>query len=254
MPIVAMIIGKPDFSDLTFTINDAVFRYGAFLTDADHVRRDRRGDLLLRRQAGAALIARARPRPAEERSFRTRSGATRSSWRRSGIARWRQPDPLGEALDRRPRASSKTCRSRVVEEDEAHLVEPASTAAWRLDGDRRRQLRRVAVDPARERRERDGPAAELQSDLERAAVSRGEQLRPPRTPSRHTGPTAWITQRAGSRPAPVAFASPVSQPPSAPALGEDLGAAARWIAPSDAAAAEQRLVGGVHDRVHLLLR
>lgn len=33
MPIVAMIIGKPDFSDLTFTINDAVFRYGAFLTD-----------------------------------------------------------------------------------------------------------------------------------------------------------------------------------------------------------------------------
>jgi len=33
MPVVAMIIGKPDFSDLTFTINDAVFRYGAFLTD-----------------------------------------------------------------------------------------------------------------------------------------------------------------------------------------------------------------------------
>lgn len=33
MPIVAMIIGKPDFSSLTFTINDAVFRYGAFVTD-----------------------------------------------------------------------------------------------------------------------------------------------------------------------------------------------------------------------------
>lgn len=33
MPAVAMIIGKPDFSGLTFTINDAVFRYGAFLTD-----------------------------------------------------------------------------------------------------------------------------------------------------------------------------------------------------------------------------
>jgi large conductance mechanosensitive channel len=32
MPIVAMVIGKPDFSDLTFTLNDAVFRYGAFLT------------------------------------------------------------------------------------------------------------------------------------------------------------------------------------------------------------------------------
>jgi large conductance mechanosensitive channel len=34
MPIVAMIIGKPDFSGLTFTINDAMFRYGAFITAA----------------------------------------------------------------------------------------------------------------------------------------------------------------------------------------------------------------------------
>jgi large conductance mechanosensitive channel len=33
MPIVAMIFGEPDFRGLTFTINDAVFRYGAFLTD-----------------------------------------------------------------------------------------------------------------------------------------------------------------------------------------------------------------------------
>jgi large conductance mechanosensitive channel len=33
MPVVAMIIGKPGFRDLTFTINDAVFRYGSFLTD-----------------------------------------------------------------------------------------------------------------------------------------------------------------------------------------------------------------------------
>ena len=32
LPVVAMIFGQPDFSDLTFTINDAVFRYGAFLT------------------------------------------------------------------------------------------------------------------------------------------------------------------------------------------------------------------------------
>ena len=34
MPVIAMIIGKSDFRDLTFTINDAVFRYGAFITDA----------------------------------------------------------------------------------------------------------------------------------------------------------------------------------------------------------------------------
>ena len=32
MPIIAMIIGKPNFSDLTFSINDAVFRYGSFIT------------------------------------------------------------------------------------------------------------------------------------------------------------------------------------------------------------------------------
>jgi large conductance mechanosensitive channel len=34
MPIIAMIFGKPDFSNLTFTINDAKFRYGAFITSA----------------------------------------------------------------------------------------------------------------------------------------------------------------------------------------------------------------------------
>jgi large conductance mechanosensitive channel len=34
MPVIAMIIGKPDFSDLTFAVNDAVFRYGAFITAA----------------------------------------------------------------------------------------------------------------------------------------------------------------------------------------------------------------------------
>jgi large conductance mechanosensitive channel len=30
-PIIAAIIGKPDFGALTFTINGAVFKYGAFL-------------------------------------------------------------------------------------------------------------------------------------------------------------------------------------------------------------------------------
>jgi large conductance mechanosensitive channel len=33
MPIIAAIVGKPDFSDLTFTIHRSVFRYGAFITD-----------------------------------------------------------------------------------------------------------------------------------------------------------------------------------------------------------------------------
>ena len=52
MPIVAMIIGKPDFSDLTFTINDAVFRYGAFITALITFLVDGRSDLLLRGEAG----------------------------------------------------------------------------------------------------------------------------------------------------------------------------------------------------------
>ena len=33
MPVIAAVIGKPDFRGLTFTINDAVFFYGAFITD-----------------------------------------------------------------------------------------------------------------------------------------------------------------------------------------------------------------------------
>jgi len=33
MPVIAMIIGKPDVRDPTFTLNDSVFRYGAFITD-----------------------------------------------------------------------------------------------------------------------------------------------------------------------------------------------------------------------------
>jgi large conductance mechanosensitive channel len=34
MPVIAAVIGEPDFRDLTFEVNGAVFGYGAFLTDA----------------------------------------------------------------------------------------------------------------------------------------------------------------------------------------------------------------------------
>ena len=34
MPLVAAVIGEPDFRGLTFEVNGAVFGYGAFLTDA----------------------------------------------------------------------------------------------------------------------------------------------------------------------------------------------------------------------------
>jgi large conductance mechanosensitive channel len=33
MPIIAAIVGKPDFRDLTFTIHKSLFRYGSFITD-----------------------------------------------------------------------------------------------------------------------------------------------------------------------------------------------------------------------------
>ena len=33
MPIIAAIIGKPDFRNLTFTIHKSVFHYGSFITD-----------------------------------------------------------------------------------------------------------------------------------------------------------------------------------------------------------------------------
>ena len=48
-PIVAAIIGKPDFSNLTFTINDSVFRYGSFLNALIAFVSIAAADLLLRR-------------------------------------------------------------------------------------------------------------------------------------------------------------------------------------------------------------
>jgi large conductance mechanosensitive channel len=33
MPLIAAIIGKPDFRDLTFTIHKSIFHWGSFLTD-----------------------------------------------------------------------------------------------------------------------------------------------------------------------------------------------------------------------------
>ena len=33
MPIIAAIVGKPNFDDLTFTIHHSVFTYGTFITD-----------------------------------------------------------------------------------------------------------------------------------------------------------------------------------------------------------------------------
>jgi hypothetical protein len=77
MPLVAMIIGKPNFDSLTFTINDAVCLRRVIF--ARHLRRDRGGGLL-RRQADAATAARRAKEVAVTST--TRSAATRSCSRR----------------------------------------------------------------------------------------------------------------------------------------------------------------------------
>ena len=82
MPIVAMIIGKPDFSGLTFTINDAVYRYGAFITAAITFVSTAAAIFFFVVKPMDALLARRR-HPEERRPCPTRSGGTRRSWPRS---------------------------------------------------------------------------------------------------------------------------------------------------------------------------
>jgi large conductance mechanosensitive channel len=66
MPVIAMIIGKPDFSDLTFTINDAVFRYGAFITDVIQFVAIAAAVFFFIVKPVTAMINRARREPIEE--------------------------------------------------------------------------------------------------------------------------------------------------------------------------------------------
>ena len=66
MPIIAMIIGKPDFSDLTFTINDAVFRYGAFITDVIQFLAIAAAVFFFIVKPVQAMLARSRREPIEE--------------------------------------------------------------------------------------------------------------------------------------------------------------------------------------------
>ena len=51
-PLVAAIVGKPNFDDLYFTVHGSQFAYGSFLNAAALLRAHRRGDLLPGGQAG----------------------------------------------------------------------------------------------------------------------------------------------------------------------------------------------------------
>ncbi|MGZ4347541.1 MAG: MscL family protein, partial [Gaiellaceae bacterium] len=66
MPIVSMILGKPDFSGLTFTLNDAVFRYGAFITDVIQFVAIGAAVFFFVVKPIEAMVARSRKSPVEE--------------------------------------------------------------------------------------------------------------------------------------------------------------------------------------------
>ena len=107
------------------------------------------------------------------------------------------------------------------------------------DRDGGRELGRVAVDAARDRRERDRARAELARDVERAAVARREQLglagvaaAPDRADGVNDVPRGQLARRGRLRVAGLAAAEQ-------PALGKDRRPARAMDRPVDAAAAEQ---------------
>ena len=66
MPIVAAIVGKPDFRDLTFTIHHSVFRYGSFITDLIQFVSIAAAVFLFIVKPVQAMLARSRRGPIEE--------------------------------------------------------------------------------------------------------------------------------------------------------------------------------------------
>ena len=90
----------------------------------------------------------------------------------------------------------------LVEEDEAHALDAVLTGQ-RLPCRRHRNLgralRRVPEDAGGDRRNRDGAAAELGCHCDGVQMTRGERLRLRAVPPCQTGPTVWMTWRAGSR-------------------------------------------------------
>src|SRR5262245_65438126 len=145
----------------------------------------------------------------------------------------------------------------VREQDEGDTLELGvrlEVLRGRSERDRGRPLDREAVDAGRDRWEGNRAGAELRRDLERAAVGRLEQLvlagiaaRPDRADRVDHPASREVARRGRLRVACVAASE-------APALREDRRAAGTVDRAVDAAAAEERRVRGVHDRVDLLPR
>ena len=105
MPIIAMMIGKPEFSGLMFTINDAVYRYGAFDHGSHHFVSTAPTIFFFVVKPLNALMARAEAR---------RGGSIRRGAPPSGAARRDQGVPL------------------AARDPSAECVQPDRQASWEL--------------------------------------------------------------------------------------------------------------------------
>ena len=146
----------------------------------------------------------------------------------------------------------------VAEQPEARLLDLgvllASPRGWR-----RWPRGRRPRPGSRRRRSRSRGRRRARSRARRRARSRGGSRRPAArarraSPPCQTGPTTWMTCCTGRRPAPVIFASPVSQPPSVRHSSSSSGPGGAVDRAVDASAAEQARVGGVDDRVRFGVR
>src|SRR4051794_10594815 len=126
--------------------------------------------------------------------------------------------------------------------------------ARRSNGDRCSELDGIPVGAGRDRREGEGPAAELVSQLDRARVTGSEQL----CLAGSAAVPDWadgvddVTCRQVSGPCRLRVARLAAPEPAA--FLQDGGAAGAMDRSVDPAAAEQARVRGVDDRVDVLLR
>ena len=174
------------------------------------------GELDLAAAAAAAPGRRARTTTTGPSTAR----ATMPAARRTSVEPCHSSAPSGVPMRvERPPASTMPAVARV-----RHRARPrsASSARWSKsqkrasstpacvahglgrggDRDRRRRCERVAVDAGRDRRQRDprGSRARRRARSPGGSTRRAARARP-RSPPRHTGPTAWMTWRALQPPA-----------------------------------------------------
>ena len=219
-----------DFAEKALSMQREAVSAGRLRRREGH--RGRQGPGLEGHRAGLTLFLSQRPRPRPDSAGRGR----------------------GMSGDGRHTARNARCAASLNKTNRTTST-PVPGGAHRLDGDPGAVVHRPAVDAGRDRREGDRRGAQLVGDPQRLPVAGGQQRRSGPRARDHTGPTVWITQRASSRPAVVATAWPVGRPVAVvggaqlAAVGEDLRAAAPVDRAVDPAAAEQRGVRGVDDRV-----